>query len=824
MSARWWAEAIKHATWIWNRTLHRGKTITPFEEFWGVKPDVDQVPIFGTEAWMLIPEETGRQKLDDRGRKITFIGMADRGRSYRLCDRATGQIFESRDVRFPAPDEIPLEFLRRSAVQAQPPQVGQSGDPEDGDFAATSSDDDSQEGESPGDPANGRSSGAAVEESDGAESAEGERNRLEGEQSEAEETGRPKRNRRTTLFPEEAMRLTPNQEWERVHRRSKATFGLSASASATAFIADSNGVEIVEPASFREALQSPQREGWLLGMGAELLGLIENETFTLERLPEGTKTIGTKWVLVAKIRSDGTLERYKGRIVARGFRQVKGLNFTETFAPVAKIPTVRYCLALSSNPKIFTAHTDVKQAYLNGKLEHVIYIDPVDGMDQILEFVLGGETLEMDPELRRKAEKLLEQLRAGAGRGRRFVLRLHKALYGLKQAGREWWKLLDEVLTRMGFTSHPSDPCLYVKVTGSGIWIIVLVYVDDLAWFGSSREAIDREITELSKKFKISNMGELRWFLSMRIQRSPGITTVDQGLYVADLLGRYRMDDCTAAATPVNLSEKLSKDMEAKTTAEKALMPKVPYANAVGELMFLANFTRPDIQYAVSQAAKYMQNPGPKHWEAVKRILRYLQGTRNYGLQYEYAGPDAQVTGYCDADWGMDRDNGKSITGMILKFHGAAIAWKSKQQTTVAKSSTEAEMYAANVVMTELVWIRQILEHVKMAPPRALKLYSDSQGALALAEGEGTRADSKHYAVRIFFVRDHLRNGQVKMEYLSTDKMPADGLTKGLGPVLHKRMCEMIGVRPIVTMSTTSQRQDRGGIGRGGVSEVRADR
>ena len=230
-----------------------------------------------------------------------------------------------------------------------------------------------------------------------------------------------------------------------------------------------------------------------------------------------------------------------------------------------------------------------------------------------------------------KASEIVKALQNANEHGKKQPLRLAKTIYGLKQAGREWNKLLDSTLRGMGFTSTILEPCLYFKKDGNK-WTIVAVYVDDLAWVSNDQGMLEADKESLGRRFQTTDLGDLNWFLGIRIQRTAGRVTLDQSAYITETLNKYGMLDCRPLSTPIDLHVKLTKEMAPKTRDERSLMARVPYCNAVGTLMYLAISTRPDIATAVGRVARFMEDPGPQHWLAVKRIMRYLQGTRNLGL------------------------------------------------------------------------------------------------------------------------------------------------------------------------------------------------
>ena len=329
---------------------------------------------------------------------------------------------------------------------------------------------------------------------------------------------------------------------------------------------------------------------------------------------------------------------------------------------------------------------------------------------------------------------------------------------------------------------------------------MLAVYVDDLAWLSNDGALLNKCKNRLGRQFPSTDLGELRWFLGMRIQRAPGIVTIDQSAYIAETLERFGMTNCNSLSTPIDASNKLTKEQAPKNSAEREFMSKVPYRNAVGTLMYLAVSTRPDIAAAVGMVARFVENPGPRHWLAVKRILRYLQGTRDHGLRYTLDGPIDEVVGYCDADWGNNIDDRKSVTGYVFLLGGGAVAWQSKRQPTVALSSTEAEYMAAAAATKEALWLRGVMSFIGLAPWGATTIYSDSQGAMGMIKSDAVKTTSKHIDIRAHFIRDHVSKGDVNFVYKQTKEMVADVLTKGISADQHRRLREELGVHAINTL------------------------
>jgi hypothetical protein len=314
---------------------------------------------------------------------------------------------------------------------------------------------------------------------------------------------------------------------------------------------------------------------------------------------------------------------------------------------------LRLILAIAGIEDMELRSVDVTSAFPNGDLEEDIYMRQPEGFHQ------GGPNK---------------------------VLKLSKSLYGLKQSARQWNKKLHAALLKMGFTRLESDRSIYIYVKGE-VKIIVPIYIDDITFASKSTAALDKAVNELSQHFKIRDLGASKFLLGVEIIRDRANRSIalSQRQYIVDMLERYSMSECNPVSTPMAPGTKLSKAMHAQTPAEIEEMRNVPYLNAVGSLQYLATMTRPDISYAVSCLGRFNSSPGPKHWAAVKHLLRYCKGTLDYKLHYNGSMGTELFTTFCDAS------HGDCPAGYLTTLGGGAIGWSSKLQTFVALSTTEAE-------------------------------------------------------------------------------------------------------------------------------------
>jgi hypothetical protein len=515
------------------------------------------------------------------------------------------------------------------------------------------------------------------------------------------------------------------------------------------------------PQSVAEALGGPHREHWEQAMQKELQNFAENNVFSVEELPVGVRPVTARWVFSLKVGPDGAVERFKARLVARGFSQSKGVDYAETFAPTCTHTSVRTTLAVAAAKDWRVDQLDVTAAYLQGELHDVVYMRPPEGCEGV-----------------------------PAG----MAWRLHKAVYGLKQGARAWHDTLSEALAQHGVRAVEADPSVYVLHQGDGVGIMT-VHVDDMLVTGPDalREAAKRVVMA---HFKARDLGEAKHHLGLEIHRDreAGTLRVTQTQYARQVLERFGMSDCKPVDTPLSPAVKLRKG------EGQPLDPQTSrYAEAVGSLMYLAVYTRPDLSHAVGVLARFMSAPTDVHWTAVKRVLRYLRGTLDVGIQYGGRGeaPERQLVlrGYADADWAGNPDTRRSTTGHVFVLNGGPISWCSKQQPTVAQSSSEAEYLCAASAIKEALWLRQLLPALGVTVGGPVPIGVDNQSAIAMLSSPAVSARTKHIDVRHHLVREHVARGKVAIAYVPTEEQPADCLTKALDRAPLQRCCARLGLK-----------------------------
>lgn len=503
------------------------------------------------------------------------------------------------------------------------------------------------------------------------------------------------------------------------------------------------------PHNVQEALKHP---GWQAAMKDEMQALWQNHTWQLVSLPPGGKTVGCRWVFTVKYNPDGTIERLKARLVAKGYTQQYGVDYTETFSPVAKLTSIRVLISIASSCSWPLHQLDVKNAFLNGDLTEVVYMQQPPGFE-------------------RKGENL--------------VCSLKKSLYGLKQSPRAWFEKFGKVVCSYGFSRSKADHSLFTKKGNRGI-VVLLVYVDDIIVTGSDSQGIAEIKQQLSQAFHTKDLGPLRYFLGIEVARNKDDIFLSQRKYILDILTETGMLGCRPSDTPMDPNIKLS----AFTTDPPFTNPG-QYRKLVGKLIYLS-VTRPDIAYAVSRVSQFMQAPTITHWEAAIRILRYLKKAPGQGLLFK-PGDSLTLRGYSDADWAGSVDDRRSTSGYFVFLGGNLVSWKSKKQSVVALSSAEAEYRAIGHLVSEILWLRSLLRDLDIHISSPTPLHCDNQSAIYITENPVFHERTKHIEITCHFVRDEWVKKVISFSHVRSTEQLADILTKALPPKLFHTFMGKLG-------------------------------
>lgn len=773
-----WGEALNNAVYLTNRSPSRSTDKTPYEEWYGNKPDLSHLRVFGCAAYALDPHAKSRGKMAPRSHKTNLVGYEAKNQ-YRLYDPDKDSIIRLRDVVFneavganKAPeekgegekedggvDDDPLPVSLPSTIPMPPPtpptlslstpsiegplpvpSAKTSGQPLTPEIRMTTPE------ASPTLQATGEETLEALEVA-GQEAEEAPAN------NDVQEVERLKSqpldptparvvDTPTTTSTRKSNRLADKQkiDYKGIEKRgfAKAVLLLPPS----------------EPKTHRQAKESPESKQWDTAMDDEYISLLKNETWDLVNPPHDRKVLQGRWVYKWKLGQDGKVIRHKARWVVKGYEQTEGIDYFETFASVVKSTTVRLLLAVAAEKDWEIEQMDVKTAFLYGDLEEEVYVKQPTG------YGADGK-----------------------------VCRLRKALYGLKQSPRVWYQTLTSHLVNLGFSkSNCDDGLFYNRKTG----IYLPIYVDDLLLIGPDMGHINALKKQLASRYEMSDLGPCRHYLGVQItrDRKRRTLTLTQSGYINQVLKQHQMEDCKSVTTPMESGATYGPTDKAHVAFREDI---TAYKSAIGSLLYLTTQTRPDIAFSVSKLAQFGLNPTPQHWSGVKRVMRYLKGTKDVGITYN--GVDsAGLVGYTDSDWAGDKETRRSTSGFVYTMNGGAISWKSKRQPCVALSSCEAEYIASAIAGQEAAWLQRLVEELGY-PLATLTLWADNQGAIAVANNMGQPARMKHIDLRYHYIRELVESGVVHLDYTPTTEMTADGLTKALDTTKFERFLRLIGLR-----------------------------
>ena len=512
-----------------------------------------------------------------------------------------------------------------------------------------------------------------------------------------------------------------------------------------------------EPQTYKEAVNSMESLMWKEVIKSEIDSILHNHTWELVDLSSGCKPLSSKWIFKRKRKVDGSIDKYKARLVIKGYRQTEGLDYFDTYSHVTRINSIRMVLAIAALKDLEVHQMDVKTAFLNGDLNEEIYMEQPEG------FSAPGQEMK--------------------------VCRLVKSLYGLKQAPKQWHEKFDNVMLLHGFKINECDKCVYVKDDEHG-YVIVCLYVDDMLIVGSDDKMITSTKNMLNSRFDMKDMGLADVILGLKIKRTSDGLVLSQSHYVDTILGKFDKDNSGIARTPVDVTLHFSKNKEESVA-------QVEYSRVIGSLMYLMSCTRPDIAYAVNKLSRYTSNPGAMHWQEIMRVLKYLRFTRDYGLHYTRY--PAVLEGYSDANWISNDKDSKSHSGYVFTLGGAAVSWKSSKQTVIARSTMKSEFIALDKCGEEAEWLRHFLEDIprwpKSVPP--ICIHCDSQSTIGRAQNSMYNGKSRHIRRRHNTIKQQLSTGVISIDYVKSKDNIADPLTKGLNRELVEKSSKGMGLKPV---------------------------
>ena len=498
------------------------------------------------------------------------------------------------------------------------------------------------------------------------------------------------------------------------------------------------------PHNYRQAMAGTDAAKWTAAIEEELKNHEHYGTWEIVPADQARGRVLTcGWTFTSKLQQDGQALRHKARLFVRGCQQ-SGSQFDETSAPVTNIIMFRLMLHRALTKSLVARHIDIKAAYLNAPLTEDIYMR-----------VPAGVNVDGD----------------------KFVCKLKRSLYGLRQSGANWYSMVMNTLKEFGYQQSEYDPCLFRLKRSGGSEATITVYVDDfiVVGDGSTIEQIEKK---LSERFTIKAT-DLNVYLSQLVEKQRGTYVVTQSAYITAMLAAYGLRDANQARSPCMKNEGNNGRQNAIDAGD--------YRRVVGQLNWLQLTVRPDITFAVHKLSTRVSDPRPQDLAAAKRVLRYLNGTRDVGLCVRGGG---QLIAYVDSDWATDVETRRSVSGFVIGFvngrNFTPIVWRSKKQTCVAASTCEAEYIACHEVCRELGYIRGVLLELKWINDQPTFVYCDNHAAVVIANDSGKRTKFARYIdIRFHYARWCVRDGRVEFKDVSTRDNLADAFTKSLSHTRH---------------------------------------
>ncbi|GLC47439.1 hypothetical protein PLESTM_002074400 [Pleodorina starrii] len=779
---RAWSFAMRMACHLRNRSPVHGLDGTPYERFYGRKPDVSDLRVFGCVAYVWVPDAQ-RKKLDPTSEKGVFVGYEPGSKAYRVL-LPDGQQKVSRDVVF---DERAVGLEGYEGQQYILVEV----DDDDVEMPGLLSDDEDEQEVVVGD-GDESPSGMSSPRSGGGGSGFGGGGSASGSGASSPSSGGNGgvSGSRTSPSRESVSGGEESRSGESGAVGANESSGTGSAAGSDAVGAESSGVQSAEdeseqspeplrrvsarankgvapdrltlgavpevPTTHEDAVRSPMSAMWKLAMDDEMSSIHTNRVWDLVDTPKGVRPLPVKWVYTLKKDEHGNIVRHKARLVVKGFAQVEGRDYEEVYAPVSKHTTLRALLSVVAAQDLELHQLDVKTAFLNGKLEEEVYVQQPPGYG-------NG-----DP---------------------RVSCKLSKALYGLKQAPRAWYGRLKSELEGLGFTVSQADPGLFFRdVNGERVW--VLVYVDDLLIAAKELSLVRQLKAKLTTIFDVRDLGEARVFLGFEIERNRPERTmkVSQKRYASEVVEKFGLGGANARVLPMSPGTVL------RSAGEPLDVRRFPYGELIGSLLYLPVGTRPDISHSVGALARYMAKPTVEHWEFAKGVLRYVAGTTALGIVFSAKSSAPSLHGYCDSDYAACVDTRRSTTGYVFLNAGGAVSWSSRLQPTVATSTAEAEYMASGSACKEALWFRHLARDLKLGVS-SVPIKCDNQAAIKIIENPISSARSKHIDVLHHFVRERVVRGEISYSYCKSADMVADCLTKPLPLPSFQKCVQSMGVR-----------------------------
>ena len=696
--AHLWPYIVKSAAYIRNRCYNERLNKTPLEAATGKRPNLAALHLFGCKCFAYSHQQ--KSKLEARATPSVFIGYDDHSPSYIVYNPETGKISKVRSVRFTS------ELYFNSA--------------------------------------------GSDEQIPGAPMVEPPNPIVEPPPSDLDDHTPENVNQNPQTFIEQRYPARTRNPPERFGITDSSDCDLSTDDFEYVSTLNVSGTIINVPNNYKEAINSPEKDHWIKAMAEQIASLLANDTYELVELPPGVKPVGGRWTYRIKQDPDMTIE-YKARWVAQGFSQKFGLDYDETFAPTARVTSVRLISDITVQRNHFIEQFDVNNAYLHSEIDRPNY------MIQPYGFI--------------KNPKL--------------VCKLKKSIYGLKQSARLWNSTIDKFMKNEGLSVSQNDPCVYY-MNNESVTMYVLIRVDDIIVSTNSQQALNSFKSKLRNKFKVKSMGTLKWFLGIQFKVTDTEISLNQSLYINNILTRFNMTDSAPKTLPADPSVHSVLKNESKPMKDPTL-----YRELVGSLIYLMYCTRPDISFIVNILSQFMSEPKDIHMNIARNVLRYLKHTVHYELTFVKSNDEPRILGYSDSDFASSA-NRRSISGYCFQLNSksALISWKTRKQSLVADSTCESEYVALSEAAKEAVFLRQYFAELTNAPREPVTIYVDNQSSIALAHHHAFHKRSKHIDTKYHFVRCYIENNIINVKYIPTADNIADIFKKAVnGQRLLKFSC-----------------------------------
>lgn len=761
-----WDEFCLTAGYLSCRTYSRSVGMTPYEAWHGEKPNLSHLREIGCRAFVLI-QDKHVPKIYARSIECILIGYSPNAKAYRCYDPKLCRVVESFHVKFieekdiqglpdksspstcspphpeepPTPEHEPLEHVRCSTRRKRPTerQAMSNGVPFVTNLQRT------------------------VDEIKASEESR------QKERAMIDEVNTLLDNPSTLFVGDVAQHIASSHRDGVLNSlHAESTNDIELVSTAFAAVADAPPVFENDP-TLQQAMASDEWPEWKKAIAEEGGSLKDMEVYVpvlRTEVPQGKRVLSGKLVLHRKRNDRGEVVRHKARYVVKGFEQVFGKDYSDTTSPTVRMESLRTMLHVAAAEDYDIQQVDIKTAFLYGLLaeNEEIYMEQIPGLDDA--------TFPNDL----------------------YVWRLQRGLYGMKQAGRVWNKEMNRKMVSWGFSRLPADACVYVRRKGDDfVW--AGVHVDDFVNIANRKTANEDLKRDMRTAWTISDLGEVGFCLGINIRRDRVARTImlSQVALIEKLASVAGVSlHVNPVSTPMDSKLKLKRPSpdDTLTVAEALALSKLPYRQVVGTMMYVAMGTRPDVAFAVSMLARFLDCYRMEHWLAALHCTKYLIATRTQELVLGGKAP-VRLRGFSDSSWGDCPETSRSTMGYCFTLGSGAISWSSRRQKLVTNSSTDAEYVAINEGCREAMWLRDLLEQLGVPCQGATQIYGDNNGALALTKDPVFHARSKHIKVRYHFVREQVEAGEIDCVRVDTKENTADVFTKPLdkGPFTQFRQC-----------------------------------